>query len=100
MTSDKKEKYSALKSKAGLYANQIRIKQKKLTEIINNGFDISECFIRAKETFPPINLTIGTHNTIIRMPYFSSKCYFSKNKEEFRIVNYDNYNRVGKKTDK
>ena len=47
-----------------------------------------------------INLTIGTHNTIIRMPYCSSKCYFSKNKEEFRIVNYDNYNRVGKKTDK
>lgn len=100
MTSDKKEKYSALKSKAGLYANQIRIKQKKLNEIINNGFDISECFIRAKETFPPINLTIGTHNTIIRMPYFFSKCYFSKNKEEFRIVNYDNYDKIGKKKTK
>lgn len=89
MTSEKRAQYSALKSKAGLYANQIRIKQKKLTEIINNGFDISECFIRAKECFPPINLTIGTHNTIIRMPYFSSKCYFSSHKEEFRIVNYN-----------
>lgn len=89
MTSEKQAQYSALKSKAGLYANQIRIKQKKLTEIINNGFDISECFIRARECFPPINLTIGTHNTIIRMPYFSSKCYFSTHKEEFRIVNFD-----------
>lgn len=87
LSSDKKEKYSALKSKAGLYANQIRIKQKKLTDIINNGFDIGECYIKARECFPPINLTIGTHNTIIRMPYFSSKCYFSSHKEEFRIVN-------------
>ncbi len=89
MSSDKKEKYSALKSKAGLYANQIRIKQKKLNEIVTNGFDISECFFRAKESFPPVNLTIGTHNTIIRMPYYNSKCYFSSKKDEFRIVNYD-----------
>lgn len=100
MTPEKKEQYSALKSKAGLYANQIRIKQKKLSEIIANGFDISECFVRAKECFPPINLTIGTHNTIIRMPYFSSKCYFSSNKEEFRIVNYNEGDSPKKKSDK
>lgn len=96
MSADKKEKYSALKSKAGLYANQIRIKQKKLNEIITNGFDISECFFRARESFPPVNLTIGTHNTIIRMPYFNSKCYFSSKKDEFRIVNYDEGKGVAK----
>ena len=94
--SDKKEKYSALKSKAGLYANRIRIKQKKLNDIVTNGFDISECFFRARESFPPVNLTIGTHNTIIRMPYFNSKCYFSSKKDEFRIVNYDEGKNVAK----
>ncbi len=97
VTPDKKEKYSALKSKAGLYANQIRIKQKKLNEIVTNGFDISECFFRAKESFPPINLTIGTHNTIIRMPYFNSRCYFSSKKDEFRIVNYEEGKGVAKR---